>query len=222
MSESPKNEIRNRTKEYFPTVLLTLLSIVQAIALELLWGKIVSNESLYQIDIAALIGWMQVTATLLGIMLIWVVYAGNVMRFRWVPNVADSAYPFLVGILEFWLVECLGPGKIGFWFLAMGGTFGLMTWVSQITMRRSRFDPDNKQFFQNVVPATWRDFVPHFSIVSSQLLLGVYLVVNPPTIWLEAFLLLIILVFLTTQCVSTSRYWQASMADPAPKTEPEG
>ena len=39
--------IRNRTKDQLPMVLLTLLSIVQALALELWWAKILSSPQLY-------------------------------------------------------------------------------------------------------------------------------------------------------------------------------
>jgi hypothetical protein len=207
------NEIRNRTKEYFPTVLLTLLSIVQAIALELLWGKVVSIDTLYSFSIMGVLGWIQIAATLLGIVLIWLVYAGNVMRFRWVPNLADSTYPFLVGILEFWLVENLGPGTLGFWFVAMGFTFALMTWVSQITMRKSRYDADNAHFFDHRSPATLKDFLPQISITLLLVVCGTYLISHPPDIWFQAVLLVLILLFLASQCVSTARYWEESLKD---------
>ena len=210
------NEIRNRTKEYFPTVLLTLLSIVQAIALELLWGKVVSIESLYSLSSIAILGWIQISATLLGIVLIWLVYAGNVMRFRWVPNLADSTYPFLVGILEFWLVENIGQGKLGFWFIAMGATFGLMTWVSQITMRKSRFDADNAEFFDYRTPATVKDFMPQIGLVILLVACGSYLSYYPPVLWLQGVLLILILLFLASQCISTARYWEESLQESSP------
>lgn len=207
------NSIRSRTKEYFPTVLLTLLSIVQAIALELLWGKIVSSESLFELSLVAVVGWLQVCSSLFGIMLIWVVYAGNVMRFRWVPNIADSVYPFLVGILEFWIMESIGNGKLGIWFLAFGATFGLMTWVSQITMRKSRFDSDNQQFFKNVAPATLIDFLPQIATVLLLAVGGIILMIYDIPQWLKALLLLAMLMFLSQQCWSTSKYWESSVSD---------
>ena len=51
------SRIRQRAHEHFPAVLLTLISIIQALALELLWGKITGTESLWQADMVALVGW---------------------------------------------------------------------------------------------------------------------------------------------------------------------
>ena len=61
------NSIRERAKEHFPTVLLTLLSIVQALALELFWSHLVDAEGLYQLSWFAVLWWIQILATLLGI-----------------------------------------------------------------------------------------------------------------------------------------------------------
>ena len=122
------NAMRDRAKEHFPTVLLTLLSIVQALALELLWSHLRESEYLFAFSWPAFISWIQITATLLGLVLIWVVYASNVMRFRWVPVTSDSVYPFLIGLLEFMLIETLGPDEIGQWLILMSVIFGMMVW----------------------------------------------------------------------------------------------
>jgi hypothetical protein len=88
------DSIRNRAKKRFPTVLLTLLSIVQALALEFLWGHSRHRPELYEATSGALIGWLQIAATLNVIILIWLAYASMVMRFRWTPTTADSVWPF--------------------------------------------------------------------------------------------------------------------------------
>ena len=61
------NTIRIRAKDQLPMVLLTLLSIVQALALELLWGYVSSETYLYESSWLALIGWLEVAATLMPI-----------------------------------------------------------------------------------------------------------------------------------------------------------
>ena len=58
------------------------------------------------------------------------------MRFRWVPVTVDSVYPFLIGLLEFLLIETLGPEKLGLWLIIMAMVFALMNWVSHMTVRR--------------------------------------------------------------------------------------
>jgi hypothetical protein len=39
-------KMRSRAKTHFPSVLLTLISIIQALALELMWSKIVESDFL--------------------------------------------------------------------------------------------------------------------------------------------------------------------------------
>jgi len=208
------NAARNRAKDHFPAVLLTLLSIVQAIALELLWGHLVTSSYLYELTAMAVLGWTQVLATLLGMILIWVVYASNVMRFRWVPAVTDSIYPFGVGIFEFWLVECLTPGLEGVWLIVMGMVVAFMTWISQITMRRSRFDEDNADFFSGVPPATWLDFIPQAVVFGIFVVVGVAVAVFSPSYEYLIAAIGLTLMFLCWQFFSTTRYWKLSMAPP--------
>lgn len=51
--------IRERTKEHFPSVLVTLLSIFQALALELLWGRVRESPYLFEGGLGA---WLVVFA----------------------------------------------------------------------------------------------------------------------------------------------------------------
>lgn len=207
------NLIRERVKENFPTVLLTLLSIVQAIALELLWGHVVEATHLYTLSFEAIVGWLQVAATLMGFALIWVVYASNVMRFRWVPTIADSMYPFIVGIVEFWLVETMGPNSLGIWFLVLGVVIAVMTYVSQITMRRARYDNDNHPFFEGREPATIVDFIPQIMIVLTFVTVGLLVMFQVLPAWLDGLGVGLSLVFLVWQFYSTSVFWAFSVRD---------
>ncbi len=54
------NSIRMRAREQFPSVLLTLLSIIQAIALESLWDHARHRPELYSVSWDALLGWLQI------------------------------------------------------------------------------------------------------------------------------------------------------------------
>jgi hypothetical protein len=100
-------------------VLLTLLSIVQALALELLWSHVRESVYLFDMSWTALLTWIQVGTTFLGIVVIWIAYASIAMRFRWVPSTSDSVYPFVVGLLEFILIETLAPEYMGWWFICL-------------------------------------------------------------------------------------------------------
>lgn len=151
------NQISRRAKANLPTVLLTLLSIVQALALELMWGHMSDSGYLYTWSFEACLGWLQLLATLLGVILIWLIYSGLVMRFSWVPTTTDAVFPFVIGMIEFAQISALAPSMVEIWFIMTGVIFAAMTWVSQVTMRRARQDSDNDDFFLTVPRATSRD-----------------------------------------------------------------
>ncbi|MEM9620930.1 MAG: hypothetical protein AAF993_04725 [Pseudomonadota bacterium] len=165
------NQISQRAKANFPTVLLTLLSIVQALALELMWAHLSEQTYLYSWSFIAVLSWLQIGTTLIGILLIWQIYSSLVMRFSWVPSTVDSVFPFLVGIVEFAQINALGPDSIGLWFIILGILFAGMAWISQVSMLRARRDGDNAEFFAQQSPATFTDHL--FAFIPVVFLLGI-------------------------------------------------
>jgi hypothetical protein len=167
----PRNPMRERAKAQMPMVLLTLLSILQALAIELLWAHVRETGYLTEPGWTALIAWVQIGTTLLGVLLIWLLYSSMVMRFRWVPSTSDSLHPFGIGILQFVMVAALGPERLGYWFVTLGVLFGFTSAALQIVLRRARLDGENDEWFANIAPATVRDFYPVMAVVG--LLIGI-------------------------------------------------
>jgi hypothetical protein len=194
-------------------VLLTLLSIVQALALELLWSHVRESAYLFDMSLAALITWIQVATNFMGIIVIWIVYASTAMRFRWVPTTSDSVYPFVIGLLEFILIEALAPEYLGWWFICLAMIFGLMTWVSQMTMRRARLDGENEEFFVNLEPATASDFYPAFAIIFGAIVAGIYLAVSGDRGFLALFAVAAAFAVLVRQLIVATRFWELSVTD---------
>jgi hypothetical protein len=211
---APENDMRTRAKDHLPSVLLTLLSIMQALALELLWDHIHEHTYLNHMSWAAVLGWVEIGVTLLGVLLIWLIYTSMAMRFRWVPTTADSVFPFLVGIIEFMMIAALGVDRLGLWFMALALIFGAMTWVSQVTMLRARLDGENHAFFASVSPATPRDFVPSIATVTVLAGLGIYLLLSRDQGWFALVALLIAATALAVQFWLNDRYWRRSMGLP--------
>ena len=210
----PENDMRTRAKDHLPSVLLTLLSIMQALALELLWDHIHEHDYLYQESWTAVLGWVEIGATLLGVVLIWLIYTSMAMRFRWVPTTADSVFPFLIGIIEFMMIAALGVDRLGLWFLALALIFGAMTWVSQVIMRRARLDGENDAFFTSVSPATPRDFVASIATVTALAGSGIYLLLSRDQGWFALVALLVASISLGVQFWLNDRYWRRSMGLP--------
>ena len=205
--------IRDRAKEHLPMVLLTLLSIMQALALELLWSHVRESAYLFDMTWAALLTWGQIGATFIGIVVIWVAYASTAMRFRWVPITSDSVYPFIIGILEFIMIETLAPEYMGWWFICLAMIFGLMTWVSHTTMRRARLDSENDEFFANLEPATTRDFYPAFIIIFVLILAGAYLATSGDRGVVALVAISVAFAGLVRQLIVAARFWNFSVSE---------
>ncbi|NJN52407.1 MAG: hypothetical protein HC809_12275 [Gammaproteobacteria bacterium] len=193
-------------------MLLTLLSIVQALTLELLWAHITTNGDLYRLSWTAALCWTQIVANLLGVLLIWLVYAGMTMRFRWVPSTGDSVFPFLIGILQFMLVETLGPTLFGWWFLLLALVFAIMAWVSQTTLRRARLDGDNDAYFSTISPATRRDHYPAILTVAAIAATGAYLAATGNQGWIAMIGLLGAVAALIIQLRIVTIFWNRTFA----------
>jgi hypothetical protein len=205
------DSIRNRAKKRFPTVLLTLLSIVQALALEFLWDHSRHRPELYEVSATALLAWLQIAATLNVVILIWLAYAGMVMRFRWTPTTADSIWPFFVGLIQFQLIDLMGTDNLGRWLVVLAVLFGLMSVVNHHAMKRARQDEANSEFFDQFDPATFKDFMPLCVTVVVLVITGVMLWNTDNSGWPAIAALLITAVGLANEVRNAAKYWRVSM-----------
>ena len=203
--------IRNRAVEQFPTVLITLLSIVQALALEFLWDHLHHRPDLYEMSVLAVMGWLQIAASLIGMILIWLTYAGMVMRFRWTQSTMDSVLPFFVGLIQFLMIDLMGPDKIGPWLIVLGLVFATMVIGSHQVLRRARIDVANREFFDQVNPAKPRDFAAHTFLISLLVLLGVWLWISDVAIWIEVSVIAAALALLLLEFRNAATFWNSSM-----------
>ena len=195
----------------FPSVLLTLLSIIQALALELLWGHLVDRPHLRVLSWSSILEWTQIATMFLGILQIWLFYASLVMRFRWLPSQRDSILPFVIGILEFTLIELLGPGSFGPWFFTLALIFAVSIRESLGVFRRARQDPTNSEFFESMEPTTFRDLVHAIGTVGGLALIGLVLQLSGNQGWPALVGLLLAGAALAYQIVLSQRYWNIAM-----------
>jgi hypothetical protein len=217
--------MRTRATELLPSVLLTVLSMIQALALELLWSRLRESSYLWTLgwdallgwtQVAAgwdaLLGWTQVAAMLLGFLQVWLFYTSLVMRFRWRPSIGDSIVPFGIGLLEFSLVDLMGPDSLGPWFYVLALVFAVSVWASHTVFQRARREPSNREFFESVEPATIRDFVPSVGAIAGLGLLGLILHLSGSGGWPAFAAMLIAIGALAHQLVLTRRYWEQSLS----------
>ncbi len=166
------NKIRERVKFNVPAVVLTLLGIVQAFALELLWTFAVAEDALVMFNIEGLFLGLQSLSIFLAILGVWLVYASAVTRFVWVPSFLELVLPFWVGLIQFLLIELMGAKDFPIWLLLTAILFATLHWIGQTTMLKARRDPENASFFDRTSPATGRDFLSVYVITFGMLLAG--------------------------------------------------
>jgi hypothetical protein len=204
------NTIRARAKEQLPQVLLTLMSIIQALALEFLWDDVRVAERALRWD--AVSTWLQIVADMLGIVQVWLLYTTATMRVRWTPSMRDLVIPFLIGILEFILIDLTGPTNRGLWFLTLASVYVVASWDAQNVFGRARLDPDNIEFFSRFTPTNWFDRFESTFVIGGLIGFGLYcqFVGDPPGIVLAG--LTFACAMLLYRMEVSRRYWERSMA----------
>lgn len=174
------NEIRDRARQMLPTVVLTLLSIVQAVAFEVLWTRARDAPHLWEGGLSAWIGWIQVVAVFEGLVVVWLFYTSIVMRFRWVPTTRDSVIPFVMGALELLLAELLAPVWLPYWFYVMAAIFAYSSWVSSMMLRAAASDEGDGVIVRPSPQQISRDYGASALFVGVLLVLGALVHVQGP------------------------------------------
>lgn len=203
---------RERARALLPSVLLTLLSMIQALALELYWSRIQTTEVLWGGGFPAFLAWLQTAAVLLGILEIWLFYMSLLLRFSWVPTVRDMLLPFAIGLLEFLLIDLLGEGRVGEWLICLAVIFVVSVSENHLIFRAARRDPSNAEFFEGVGRATLADFYPQIASTVPILLIGLVVVWSGTEGGLAAAGVAYGLAALGWQLWITGRYWSVTIS----------
>ncbi len=207
------NSMRNRATDMFPMVLLTLLSIVQALALEFLWDHARHRTDLFELSLATIPGWLQIAATFNVIIIIWLMYAGMLMRFRWTPTTLDSIFPFLVGVIQFLMIDIMGAENFALWIFVLAFTFGSLVAIDHRAMMRARQDGANREFFNRYAPASIRDFMPQIIMVILLLTAGGWIAYTGHHGWFTIVVLVGIFLGLGYETHRSAFYWKISMGN---------
>lgn len=192
------------------------MSIVQAIALDSLWSHTISHvnfEAFPSLDVLSL---LLATASLAVIVLVWLSYVALLMRFIWVPSLADASLPIFVGVVQFALIELATPNRIGYWFLMLALLMAMVTLINQRFFRKARQDPRNSEFFDGVSPATWRDLLPQFIYAFTGLVIGVGFLFFESSNRLAIVCVLLVIGAVCHFVVKQNHYWRRSVSSTTP------
>jgi len=143
--------MRRHIKESFASTYLTIISIIQGVALSALYSVVEPRYEHFGIA-----QWIMVAATLLLIIATWHLFMINALAFKWVLSLMDSLVPFLLGTLELFVIECITLDQQT-WLLALLVYYGA-TIPAYLNLRiRAVHDPDNQAVI-GVIKKSWRWF----------------------------------------------------------------
>jgi len=208
------SQTRARARDMLPTVLLTLLSIVQAVSLEALGERLVEVSHLFVGDLPAWVLGLQAAAIFQGIILIWVFYTSILMRFRWVPTLRDSILPFLLGAIEIALVALVGTRFVALWLCLFGLIFALAIWTSRSMFQRARADDYNRRVTMEMGGESVAGRAVGYIFVASFFILGGVVQWAGPKGALAIVALVVTNLACSLQLLQIRGDWNASIAEP--------
>lgn len=111
--ESDHRELLQQLKGSFSSVYMTLLSILQGVALGDLASVVESNDAHF-----TLVHWLLVLAMLFLIVGVWHQIMIDSISLAWIPDIEDAVLPFTIGILEL-LLNHMIPQSLSLWLFLL-------------------------------------------------------------------------------------------------------
>ncbi len=127
-SQEPTSDVvRQRLTGQFAPAYLTLVSIIQGVALSTLAARVEATYSGFRVA-----DWLLTAATFLTILSLWHEYVMQVLAYIWLPTFFDSLVPFAFVATELFLAHLVSHNMRA-WLLAYGGFYlvGVAAWYLQ-------------------------------------------------------------------------------------------
>ena len=116
--------IERRIRELFPSVQITLVSIIVALTLENLLDNVGTNPALWRFDATALTLWCHVLTVLAVTLKIWSGFAFNAIVLDRLPRTSDVLGPIGILLLVYSLIATIAPEREALWWTFMSaGSF---------------------------------------------------------------------------------------------------
>ena len=211
---------KERARDLVPTIILTVLSMIQALALELFWSAASTADFLWQGGLVSLIGWLQSLVVLAGILLIWIMYVSYVLRFSWLPSLEDTLMPFLVGLFEFALIRTMHPDLAGVWLILLAAIFVISVFSGYLISVEARRDAANDYFFKDVPPTTLGTYKETCLTVAILFGCGLFLL-RFESPYVTLFAVLVALFAVGYQFSLARHFWMHSLSDSTEKSVAE-
>ncbi len=139
-------DVGSRAKEAFPSLNITLVGMIVAIALEALVGRLREVDAAFTLTGESLAIWLQGIFVFQVAFYLWVAYAVLAFLARWSMRWVDFVAPFFLGVVMFALSPLIGTERMDAWFGLIGLGFISGTWVFLRNVALAASDPENVYF----------------------------------------------------------------------------
>lgn len=134
--------IEQRIKEQFPTVFITLVSVLVGLALSDLVSEARAHMMLWPLNLATLRTWMQIFANGTSALVVWIVFAHVGIARRRVPDLYDSLIAFGTPLLLLIANSFVGQKDIWPWFYIASVYLAVSLATSYLHTRMALHEPE--------------------------------------------------------------------------------
>lgn len=140
---------REKALTQFPAMYITLVSVVQAIALEALASRALDLAPGLDLGISGSVVWLQILLLAQTVFYVWVSYTLLVTLAQWIFRVFDFGAAFAVGAIQFVAIDLVGKSLEGFLVtVAMGFLVG--GFVSHSNIGAAASTPENRSVLRSL------------------------------------------------------------------------
>jgi hypothetical protein len=118
--EKGRRELRKHIRDNHPSVYLTLVSIIVALALEDLFSLVRDMHAVAAPETGAVLLWLQIVGAFGAALGVWVGYCHILITTRWILGIWDALSVMSLLILLFAINTSVGAENPAWWFLALG------------------------------------------------------------------------------------------------------
>jgi hypothetical protein len=138
--------IRERALGSFSSIYMTMVSLIEAIALELLVGRVLAVTEVSDLGVPTIVAWLEIAFMFEVILGIWIAYAIMSMATRWVMTLYDSAIVFALGMWQFLAISWIDqvPSHYWLWWTGIGGVIAIL--IIRGIYAAARRNPENDVF----------------------------------------------------------------------------
>jgi hypothetical protein len=158
--ENDREALRKHIRDNHPSVYLTLVSIIVALALEDLFSLVRDIYGVGVPETGAVLLWLRIVGAFGAALSVWVGYCHILITTRWILGIWDALSVMSLLIILFVINTTVGAENPAWWFFAMGTLPLAGGFILNINLRRAATEPG---VFNDALPAP-NNWLIYFSI----------------------------------------------------------